>query len=175
MLKSAWEELNYGWKKKKKKNLKKKKKDINIINNSIKKVFYSVIYSIFIFILSLTTFVIIVIVLEINMNYINIFCSLWMYNTGTNIYIICILDGYTKDRDIGPDNYVAADKKSVKVDLYGMSIIIIDTLNGLDIIIFADIIYYSTFLANIISTKYFQFKKVYLDKKHNQLYKKKVI
>ena len=71
------------------------------------------------------------------------------------MYIICTLDEYIKDRNIGFDNYITANKKPVKVDLYGMSIIVIDTPNGLDTIIFADIVYYLTFLTNVILVKYF--------------------
>ena len=78
-----------------------------------------------------------------------------MYNTKTNTHITCILDGYTKDRDVGPDNYIAADKKPVKVDLYKISIIIIDILNGPDIIIFINTVYCFTFLANVVSIKCF--------------------
>ena len=84
-----------------------------------------------------------------------------------NMYIICILDGYTKDRDIGPGDYIAADKKPIKIDLYGISIITIDILNGPDTIILINTAYYPTFLANIVSTKYFQFKKIYLNEEHN--------
>ena len=91
------------------------------------------------------------------------------------MYIICILNGYTKDRNVGPGDYVAAGEKSVKVDLYRISIIVIDTLNGPDIIIFTDIVYCSTFLANIVLTKRFWLKKVYLDEEHSWLYKKKII
>ena len=98
-----------------------------------------------------------------------------MHNTGVNTYITCILDGYIKDRNIGLGNYIIVDKKSVKVNLYGMSIIAIDILNDLNTIIFVDTAYYFIFLANVISVKYFQLKKIYLDKKHNQLYKKKII
>ena len=84
-----------------------------------------------------------------------------------NIHIICILDKYIKDRDTGPNNYITTDKKSIKINLYRTSIIAIDTLNGPDTITLINTTYYSTFFTNIISTKYFQFKKIYLDKKHS--------
>ena len=108
------------------------------------------------------------------MNYTDIFCSSWIYNTGVNTYITCTLNEYTKDRNINPDNYVTADKKPIKVNLYKTSIIAVNTPNGPNIIIFANTAYCFIFLANITSIKCFQFKKIYLDKKHNQLYKKKI-
>ena len=145
------------------------------MGNFTRKIFYFVIYFISIFILLFTIFVIVVIILEINMNYIDIFCSLWMHDIKVNIYIIYILDGYIKNRDVGSGNYVAAGEKLVKVDSYRMSIIAVDILNGLNIIILADIIYCFIFLINIVSAKCFQFKRIYLNKKHSQLYKKKVI
>ena len=85
------------------------------------------------------------------------------------------MNGYIKDRDIGPGDYIAAGEKSVKVDLYRISIIAIDILNGLDIIIFADIVYCFIFLVNVVLAKCFRFKRIYLDKEYNQLYKKRVI
>ena len=72
-----------------------------------------------------------------------------------NMYIICILDEYIKDRDADPGDYVVVDKKSIKVNLYKISIIAVDILNGLDIIIFTNIVYYPTFLANVALAKYF--------------------
>ena len=90
-----------------------------------------------------------------------------MYNTETNIYIIYILNRYIKNRDTDPDDYITANKKPIKINLYKTSIITINTPNNLDTITFTDTIYYSTFLINIISAKYFQFKKIYLNKKHS--------
>ena len=145
------------------------------MSNFIGKVFYFITYSISIFILLFILIIIIIIVLKINMNHINILYSLWIYNTGANMHIIYILNGYIKDRNIDPNNYIIIDEKSVKVDLYKMSIIVVDTLNDLDIIIFVDIVYYPIFLTNITLTKHFQFKGVYLNKEHSQLYKKKII
>ena len=84
-----------------------------------------------------------------------------------NIYIIYILDGYTKDRNVGFDDYVAAGEKPVKINLYRISIIAVDILNGPDIIIFVNIVYCFIFLANIISAKCFWFKKIYLNKEYN--------
>ena len=72
------------------------------------------------------------------MNYTDIFCSSWIYNTGVNTYITCTLNEYTKDRNINPDNYVTADKKPIKVNLYKTSIIAVNTPNGPNIIIFAN-------------------------------------
>ena len=89
------------------------------------------------------------------MNHIDIFHNSWIYDTGANIYITCILDEYIKDKDTGPDDYVAVGEKPVKIDLYRTSIIIIDILNDPDTIILADIIYCFIFLANVISVKYF--------------------
>ena len=83
------------------------------------------------------------------------------------MHITCILDKYIKNRNIDSDNYVIVDKKSVKVNLYRTFIIAVDTLNGPDIITFANIVYYFTFFVNIVSAKYFQFKKVYLNKKYS--------
>ena len=77
------------------------------------------------------------------------------------------MDKYTKDKDTGPDNYITAGEKLVKIDLYRTFIIAVDILNGLNIIIFVNIIYYLIFLTNIASAKYFWFKKIYLDKKHS--------
>ena len=71
------------------------------------------------------------------------------------MHITCILDGYIKDRDTGPDDYIVVGEKSIKVDSYRMSIIVIDILNGSDIIIFMDIAYYLIFLVNVISVKRF--------------------
>ena len=101
------------------------------------------------------------------MNHTDIFYSLWMYNIRANIHIIYTLNEYIKDRNVGSDDYIAADEKPVKVNLYGISIIAIDILNGSNIIIFINTVYCFIFLANIILIKYFQFKKVYLDEKHN--------
>ena len=137
------------------------------MNNSIKKIFYSTTYFISIFILLFIISAIIVIILKININHIDIFYSLWIHNTEANMYIIYILNGYIKDRNTGPSDYVAAGEKSIKIDLYGTSIITIDILNGPDTIIFTNTAYYPTFLINVISAKCFQFKKIYLDKKHN--------
>ena len=161
-------------KKQKRKKSKAQNSAINITDNFIRKVFYFMIYSASIFILLFIPAAIVVIVLEINMNYINIFHSLQIYNTGTNMYITYILNRYIKDRDIGPDNYITTNKKSIKIDLYEISIIAVDTLNDLNIIILADIVYCFIFLINIISAKHFQFKKIYLNKKHSQLHKKKI-
>ena len=133
------------------------------------------IYSVSTFILLFIISVIIVIVSKININYTNIFRSLWMYDTEMNIYITYILNEYIKNRNINFDDYITADEKLVKIDLYRMFIIAVDILNGLDIIILVDIAYCFTFLTNITSVKRFQLKKVYLDKKHNQLHKKKII
>ena len=83
------------------------------------------------------------------------------------MYITCTLDGYIKDRNIDLDNYVITDKKPIKINLYKMSIIAVDILNGSDIITLANIVYYFIFLANITSVKCFQFKKIYLNKKYN--------
>ena len=160
-------------KKQKKKKFKAQNSAANTTNNSTKKIFYSAIYSVSIFILLFIISITAAIVLEINMNYTDIFHSLWMYDIEANIYIICILDKYIKDRDAGFGDYVAVDEKSVKVDLYRTSIIAVNILNGPDIIIFADTVYCFIFLINIVSTKYFQFKEVYLNEKYNQLYKKK--
>ena len=115
------------------------------------------------------------IISEININYTDIFCSLWIHNTETNMYITYILDGYTKDRDTDSGDYITTDKKPVKVDSYRISIIAVNIPNGLNTITFTDITYYFIFLTNITSTKHFQFKKIYLDEKHSQLHKKKVI
>ena len=90
-----------------------------------------------------------------------------MHDTETNMHITCTLDKYTKDRDIDPGDYVIADEKPVKVDLYRMFIIIVDTLNGPDTITFTNIVYYFIFFANIASAKHFQFKRVYLNEKHS--------
>ena len=145
------------------------------MGNSIKKVFYSVIYSVFIFILLFIIFVTVVIISETNINYINILCNLWIYDIGVNMYIIYILDEYIKDRDVGSGNYIIVGEKPVKVDLYGMSIIIVNILNGLNIIILADTVYCFIFLINIVLAKYFWFKEIYLNEEYNWLYKKEVI
>ena len=97
-----------------------------------------------------------------------------MHDTRMNMYIICTLDGYTKDRDINPGDYITAGEKPIKINLYRTSIIAVNIPNDLDIIIFADTAYCFIFLANIISAKHFQFKEIYLNKEHSQLYKKKV-
>ena len=133
------------------------------MNNSTGKIFYSVFIFILLFIIS----VIVIIISEINMNYTDIFCSLWMYNIGMNIYIICILDGYIKDKNIGLGDYIAAGEKPVKIDLYKISIIAVDILNDPDIIILADTVYCFIFLANIIPAKHFQFKEIYLDEEYS--------
>ena len=91
------------------------------------------------------------------------------------MYIICTLNEYIKDRDVGPDNYIAAGEKSVKVDLYGMSIIAVDILNGLDIIILVNTAYCFIFFVNIVLTKRFSLKKIYKDEEYSWLYKKEVI
>ena len=109
----------------------------------------------FIFILLFISAATAAIILKININHINILRSSWMYDTETNTHITYILDGYTKDRDVGPGDYIAAGEKSVKIDLYRIFIIVVDILNGPDIIILVDTAYYSIFLANIISIKCF--------------------
>ena len=108
------------------------------------------------------------------MNYTNIFHNSWIYNTETNTHIIYILDEYTKDRNTSPDNYITADEKPVKINSYKMFIITVNIPNGLNTITLADTAYCPTFFTNIISTKHFQLKKIYLDKEHNQLHKKKI-
>ena len=139
-------------KKQKEKESKVQNSAINITNNSIRKVFYSVTYSVSTFTLLLTP---------------DILRSSWMYNTGMNMYITYILDGYIKDRDINLDNYIIINKKPVKVDLYKTSIIAIDTPNNPDTIILTNTAYYLIFLANITSAKCFRLKKVYLNKKYS--------
>ena len=129
----------------------------------------------FIFILLFISIITVVIVLEINMNYIDIFCSSWMYDTGMNTYITCILNRYTKDRNVDLGDYIVAGEKPVKVNLYKMFIIIVDILNNLDTIILVDIAYCFIFFANVVLVKCFWFKEIYLDKKHSQLHKKKII
>ena len=91
------------------------------------------------------------------------------------MYITYTLDGYTKDKNTGPGNYITAGEKPIKVNLYRTSIITINILNGPDTIILTNTVYYSIFFTNIISAKCFQLKKVYLNKKHSQLHKKRVI
>ena len=162
-------------KKQKEKESKAQDSTTNTTDNSTKKIFYSATYSASTFTLSLTTSATATIISETNINHTNIFRSSWIHNTGANTHITCTLDKYTKDRDTGPGNYIIADKKSIKVDSYEIFIIAINTPNDPDTIIFADTAYYSTFLANVTSAKYFQFKKIYLDEKHSRLHKKEVI
>ena len=97
-----------------------------------------------------------------------------MHDIKTNMHITYTLNEYTKDRNAGPGNYVAAGEKPVKINSYKISIIAVNTPNDPDIIILTNTIYHPTFLANITSTKHFQLKEIYLDKKHSQLYKKKI-
>ena len=78
-----------------------------------------------------------------------------MHNTEANTYITYILDKYIKDRDTDLDNYITTDKKPIKINSYKTSIIAVNTPNNPNIIILTDTTYYSTFLANIISTKHF--------------------
>ena len=84
-----------------------------------------------------------------------------------NIYIIYTLNEYIKDRDTDLNNYIITGEKPIKINLYGMSIIVVDILNSPDIIIFVDIIYCFIFFANIILAKHFQLKGVYLNKEYN--------
>ena len=84
------------------------------------------------------------------------------------------MDKYTKDRNINPDNYITTNKRPIKINLYKVSIIAVNTPNDPDIITLTNTAYYPIFLTNIISAKHFQFKKIYLDKKYSQLYKKKI-
>ena len=83
------------------------------------------------------------------------------------MYIICILDKYIKDKNVGFGDYIAAGEKSIKVDSYRMSIIIIDIPNSPDIIILTNTTYCFIFFVNIILIKHFQLKKIYLDKKYS--------
>ena len=78
-----------------------------------------------------------------------------MHDTRTNIHITYILDEYIKNKNVSPDDYVTADEKSFKIDLYKTSIIAVNTLNGPDIIILIDIVYYFIFFINIVSAKCF--------------------
>ena len=113
------------------------------------------IYSVLTFILLFTISIIAAIISKININHINIFHNLWIYNIRTNIYIIYILDEYIKNRNTGPGDYVAVDKKSIKIDSYKTSIITINTPNDLNTITLANTAYCFTFLINITSTKHF--------------------
>ena len=113
------------------------------------------IYFVSIFILLFIISATVIIVLKTNINHTNIFCSLWMHDIETNMYITYTLDGYIKDRNIGPDDYIVTGEKPVKIDSYRTSIIVVDILNGLDTIIFVDIAYCLIFLVNIVSAKHF--------------------